>query len=92
MALHRLSPERLAEILVHLGVAKPEEIAPVLSKSRTHSDLLTGLADKGVAKEEDLLKALSASQNIPYFKTFSGLIDPAAARLVPEPARADANA
>jgi len=85
MALTRTGRGTLGDILVRLGVVTPEQVEEACGRAaREQIDLLTALSEKGFAKEEQLLKAISVSQRIPYFTTFEGLLDPEAARLIPQ--------
>jgi type IV pilus assembly protein PilB len=76
----------LGEILVSLGVVTPEQLAQALPhadpEQRTLGPILVSM---GFATEAQIDKAVSVRLGVPYFATFEGLLDPEAARFIPEP-------
>lgn len=75
----------LGDILVKVGIITPEQLKEALAQcdpeQRSLGPVLVSL---GFATEEQITKAVSISLNIPFFTTFEGLLDPEAARSIPE--------
>jgi type IV pilus assembly protein PilB len=77
----------LGDILVSLGIVTPEQLAAALKQTDPEQRSLGPvLVSLGFATEEQIDKAVSVRLGIPYFTTFEGMLDPEAARLVPEAA------
>ncbi|MBI5597693.1 MAG: Flp pilus assembly complex ATPase component TadA [Elusimicrobia bacterium] len=75
----------LGETLVHLGVIDAEQLAHALRECKgDQKSLSKSLVALGYTTEEKILKAVSLRLGIPYFTSFEGMLDPDAARLVPE--------
>ncbi|TBR19860.1 type II secretion system protein GspE, partial [bacterium] len=75
----------LGETLVHLGLVDAEQLAHALRECDGDQKALPQvLVALGYSTEEKILKAVSLRLGIPYFTSFEGMIDPAAARRVPE--------
>src|SRR5271156_965688 len=77
--------DTLGDILVNLGVVTADQVEEAEAKALAgQTDLLTALAEKGFAKEEHLLKAVSVSKKIPLFTSFDGILDLEVGRMIPE--------
>lgn len=78
---------RLGEILASLGAVTREQLDEAAVRAREErTTVAQALLAGGLVGEEDLDKAVSERLGVPYFTTFEGLLDPEAARLIPEAA------
>ena len=75
----------IGTILIKFGVITPEQLKEALAQcdpeQRSLGPVLISL---GFATEEKISKAVSLHLGIPFFTTFEGLLDPEAARGIPE--------
>ena len=75
----------LAEVLVELGVLTPEQMAAALKEANPDQrNLGAVIASRGYATEEKIDNAVSVRLGIPYFTSFDGMLEPKAAKLIPE--------
>lgn len=74
---------RLGELLVSGGQITEDELATALRNQVTGQRLGETLVRLGFVEESDLLPFLAEQQGVPYAVLREGLIDPAAARLLP---------
>jgi type IV pilus assembly protein PilB len=76
----------LSQILVELGVVTKEQMGVALKQSDPEErNLGAVLVSLGFASEESIDKAVSVRLGVPYFASFEGMIEPEAAKLIPEP-------
>jgi type IV pilus assembly protein PilB len=75
----------LGPILVQLGLISEEQLKEAQAKSNPDQrNLSEVVVSMGMVSEEAMLKGLSMRQHVPYFESFEGLLDPEAAKLLPE--------
>ena len=75
----------IGDILVRLGVITPAQLEQALAEcDPDQKNLGQILVALGFATEEKISKAVSIRLGIPYFATFEGMLEPEAAKLVPE--------
>jgi type IV pilus assembly protein PilB len=80
-----LTSKSLGEILVTVGIITPEQLKTALAQcDPAQRSLGPVLVSLGFATDQQISKAVSIRLNIPFFTTFEGFLDPAAARLLPE--------
>ena len=76
---------KLGEVLVRIGVIGAEQLATALKQTDAdQKNLGQVLVAMGFATEDQILKAVGMRLGIPYFLTFEGMLEPDAAKLVPE--------
>lgn len=81
----RRGPLRLGERLVSEGILTHEQLQSALIQQSTGQRLGEALVDMGLLAESDLLPFLADQVGVPHVQLREGLIDPAAAVLIPKP-------
>ncbi len=75
----------IGDILTKYGLITPQQLKEALAQSDPEQrNLGQVLVSLGFATKENISKAVSLHLNIPFFTTFEGLLDPDAARDIPE--------
>ena len=76
---------KLGEVLVRIGVIDAAQLETALKQAdNDQKNLGQVLVAMGFATEDQILKAVGMRMGIPYFLTFEGMLEPDAAKLVPE--------
>jgi len=77
--------KKLGELLVERNLVLPEQIEEALKKQKaTGRRLGQVLVDMGFVTHEDILSSISVQMGIPHIWLRKGLVDPAAANLLPK--------
>lgn len=76
---------KLGEVLVRIGVIGADQLEAALKQTDPdQKNLGQVLVAMGFATEDQILKAVGMRLGIPYFLSFEGMLEPEAAKLVPE--------
>jgi len=76
---------KLGDVLVRIGVINAEQLAAALKQTDAdQKNLGQVLVAMQFATEDQILKAVGMRLGIPYFLTFEGMLEPDAAKLIPE--------
>jgi type IV pilus assembly protein PilB len=76
---------KLGDILVTMGIIKPEQLQEALKQCQPdQKDLGQVLVGMGYTTEEKIIKAVSIRLGVKYLNSFEGMIEPQAVKTVPE--------